>query len=366
MKYIYKVIQIFLLLIVFIFNSCEYRPTAELYGPDFVFDGPWQVNFIGYDVAAGSELFFVNENTGWMFTDPFYSLSQNENWTGLLKTTDGGFSWSIAPLTFQTQFQAYQYNIGNTEYFLDENTGWVLSAQNELYRMSYGTNWQLINSGDQWKNGNGVLEIYFSDINNGWLVSDKSIYKSSNGGYSWTLQYEISSGSSELFRQAHFYNENMGWAMSSHHTIDTTFTTLLNTQDGGQNWNIISKLDTSIYGVVARDMVFTDDQTGWIIFGSNFNFQITSIYKTVNGGITWSPVTSPLIEIFKMVFVNNNVGWIIDFGSIYKTKDGGNSWTQQNYTPIHSGLNDIFFIDEDNGWVSGDGAILLKTTTGGE
>lgn len=78
----------------------------------------------------------------------------------------------------------------------------------------------------------------------------------------------------------------------------------------------------------------------------------------------------PLKDIF---FINDNTGWIVsdrDFATklpvILKTTDGGVTWFQQNHDVFDKFLYSVFFIDENRGYVGGSGDLLLSTTDGGD
>ena len=50
-------------------------------------------------------------------------------------------------------------------------------------------------------------------------------------------------------------------------------------------------------------------------------------------------------------------------GTIHRTTNGGSTWVAQE-RKTHYALNSVFFIDEQNGWVAGDGGNILKTNNG--
>ncbi len=74
-------------------------------------------------------------------------------------------------------------------------------------------------------------------------------------------------------------------------------------------------------------------------------------------------------------FVNDNVGWVVGYeGSIFKTSDAGQSWLDQSINLANLYFFDVFFIDEDNGWIVGHYSvhlggywgIIYRTNDGGE
>lgn len=85
----------------------------------------------------------------------------------------------------------------------------------------------------------------------------------------------------------------------------------------------------------------------------------------------WLRVSSPTINNLKTAhFTDSLFGWAAgDSGTIVHTSNGGNSWAIQNSGIIET-IDDIFFINQNTGWVIangyfGYGTIILKTTNNG-
>lgn len=86
-----------------------------------------------------------------------------------------------------------------------------------------------------------------------------------------------------------------------------------------------------------------------------------------------SPTNIILSEVY---FLNNNTGWIAgDSGTVFRTTNQGLNWTRQS-TYVDNYIVSIFFIDANSGWAlswdvypdSGSylGTIMLRTTNGGD
>ena len=167
---------------------------------------------------------------------------------------------------------------------------------------------------------------------------------------------------------AHFIDDKTGWILGLNFDI-------MKTTDGGKNWapqgHRIEK--------VAYDICFTDKDHGWVVGGAymSANDQSGIILKTDNGGATWRKVLDGKTDGLRSVcFVNNNVGWAVGglpskVGVILKTTDGGETWFKQDCgDPVKEGgtriFEDVWFLDENTGWVVGGKRAVYKTTDGGK
>ena len=83
-----------------------------------------------------------------------------------------------------------------------------------------------------------------------------------------------------------------------------------------QNWKVTTNINATVdfYGVH-----FTDDNTGYAV-GT-----VGSIYKTVDGGITWTAQTSNTTQTLNEIFFPTaTTGYAVgNNGTIRKTVDGG-------------------------------------------
>ena len=80
----------------------------------------------------------------------------------------------------------------------------------------------------------------------------------------------------------------------------------------------------------------------------------------------WSPLSSGVPNnLIGMSFIDDNTGWVSGSGGIIlKTVDGGLTWNTQTSGTVNA-LYTIQFLDANNGYAGGDSNTLLKTTDGG-
>ena len=86
------------------------------------------------------------------------------------------------------------------------------------------------------------------------------------------------------------------------------------------------------------------------------SFSQTSWYNQNSG------TNAILQDVF---FVDQDYGWITGAHIILHTTDGGNTWVEQPAPPNQNFYIDIFFLDRMNGWSCGNEAKIIHTTDGG-
>jgi photosystem II stability/assembly factor-like uncharacterized protein len=124
------------------------------------------------------------------------------------------------------------------------------------------------------------------------------------------------------------------------------------------------------------NMCFTNDSTGYVLYQ---HYQIDTLYhkvlKTTDYGLHWisildiaqenNPLSNYLSDIF---FINEDIGWICGYNMpfIFKTIDGGQSWQQYAVNGADS-FEQIAFANNTLGFAleGFSGSIGAKTTDGG-
>lgn len=67
----------------------------------------------------------------------------------------------------------------------------------------------------------------------------------------------------------------------------------------------------------------------------------------------------------KIQFINETHGWAIGNGVYLYTTNGGENWTVDPDW-INTNYNDIFFVNQDTGFIAAPNGIIRKTTNGGQ
>jgi hypothetical protein len=149
---------------------------------------------------------------------------------------------------------------------------------------------------------------YFCDINNGYISGYNNIYKTVNSCLNWTF---ISTGTYAYNYVLNFLNVDTGYIASGD---DLNPFYIRKTTDGGYSWSNLYQITTPIFAGY-----FINSLTGFI--GRN------NILKTTNGGYNWYIQSSSYNTIlYEIKFINQLTGFAIgDNGIILKTTNGGES-----------------------------------------
>ncbi len=156
-----------------------------------------------------------------------------------------------------------------------------------------------------------------------------------------------------------FLNENLGWAANGYGA------SVYKTTNGGNTWT----LQHIVNGNYFRNIEFLDENIGFL------GTLLGSFYKTIDGGTTWQAVTTlPFtnIAICGLDTVGSNTvygcGAYFEPAYIIKSTDSGTTWQYIDMSEHAIALVEVLFTTENIGYVSGkneNGGIILKTIDGG-
>jgi photosystem II stability/assembly factor-like uncharacterized protein len=183
-----------------------------------------------------------------------------------------------------------------------------------------------------------------------------TIIKSADGGSFWTV---LSSGVTASLKYVHMIDNSNVWVTGAGNTI-------LKSVNGGTSWD--SKPVTGV-SYDWYSCYFYDALTGYVGGGTTTGY----IYKTVNGGGTWSPQTLPadFTYIKDLKFLNQNMGIAVGAnaagnGKIIYTANGGTAWAAQ-YTSAAAStrLYSATLANITTAWVTGNNNTLIRTVNFG-
>ncbi len=259
----------------------------------------------------------------------------------LHKTDDGGQTW--------TNMNNSYYNSISDIFFFNDNNGILLSGTSVRLTFDKGETWDSLVYLPSGSSQNRLTSWAENEIitvgNNG------SIIKSLDGGTNWS---KINNGLDRSINQIGFLNSYDGYAIAGF----TGYTDLYVTDDGGYNWS----LDTVIQNGPFYRM-FIKEESVYLLNNSS------QMMKSVNSGDDWELFEIPDTTdyYYNMQFIDNDVGYLCgNNGILVKTIDGGNTWVDKSLSGDYN-LRQMFFINDNKGWLIDPVArIVLKTINGGD
>ncbi len=185
-----------------------------------------------------------------------------------------------------------------------------------------------------------------------FVANDSSVYRTDDGGTTYVQLMFPPNGNA--------YGVNDLAVVDTQNIYASTYSHLFKTADGGTTWTDV------LAGSNNMGLSFVNATTGWVV-------RYTSAYqilKTTDGGSTWATQISTSTAINNIQFIDVNNGWAVGSnGTALKTTDGGTTWTQTNLGTTYA-VNKVKFISTTTGWIEsadavGWGRVISKTTDGG-
>lgn len=307
----------------------------------------WSTQNTGFSTASrgisGMEVY--DANTAWAFA--YDGATPTNNVQEFAKTSNGGTTWTSGAI-----------NVGNPALTITNisgvsgTTAWVgalLSTSSD----GLGAVYKTVNGGTTWiaqqafsTAGESYLNfVHAFDANNVIVGGDPEnaefeLYTTSNGGSSWTRVLDANLPNPNIGE----YGYNAGYyAVGNNIFFYTNKGRIYKSTDKGLNWTIAftgSTYSLTDFGgaTVNGDMAWSDANRG-IVFKRNFlgtTPTALAIYRTTDGGTTWSTVT------FTGITAANNINDITyvpgtnilvatsssqTTGGSWKSLDNGSTWT---------------------------------------
>ncbi|MCX6135817.1 MAG: T9SS type A sorting domain-containing protein [Ignavibacteriales bacterium] len=234
-----------------------------------------------------------------------------------------------------------------------------------------GTTWQLKTITDATFNLYGIEAI---DSSTAWVIGtissagntgDTRLWKTTNGGSTWTQQLLIADSWADGVR---FLDANNGVAVGDPAVATKSKMTIYTTSNGGTNWTLVPGAGNPAVDSVADEVGITNgvDVVGsafyFITYGNTSSIQ-PRVFKSTDKGLTWT--ASPRIAIdnsygFSMKDATTGITCNINSGSIAKTANG---WATADSMLVFGGVYGLRAID----WIPGTNSIVIvggPTSTG--
>ncbi len=138
------------------------------------------------------------------------------------------------------------------------------------------------------------ISVYFYNESNGFLANSSDLYKTTNGGLSWTL-LDIPQAYDNMI-DIHMLDTNVIWL-----TTDNNYPTgndkegnILKSEDGGSSWEV--KYSLPYLGF--KHFFFLDKIHIWV---TTFN---SLVYRSTDGGETWAESNElDMMNIYGLYFI---------------------------------------------------------------
>jgi hypothetical protein len=283
-----------------------------------------------------TQVFFPSKDTG-------YVVSWGPAAT-IIKTTNGGFNWTIMPTTYSIVFI----------YFTSNNIGYGTTNDKKIVKTTDGgVSWNVQQSFTSYYE---LGAVYFSDSLTGYTTafrtSDKDtlfFIKTTNAGLTWNLTYNV----------AGFFVRPPYSTCISFANRDTGLFVGLDGLNIFRTRNGCVSVDTAYQGGPFSSINFPTINVGYA------GLYPDVLMKTINGGNSWNSVGIPSNNqaITAMDFTSKDTGYIVvtegEFypASIYKTSNGGSSWVfQTTDTTLYS----LHFPTATRGYAAGEDGTILR------
>lgn len=230
-----------------------------------------------------------------------------------LRSFDDGQTWE--------QFNMPGTNI-TAGHFTSEQNGWVQYGGFENNQV-----WVTTDGGESWNLRDAlkhpvISAIEMIDDQIGFLGSRDFVYKTTDGGFTWTALHDNPVNS---ILDLYVVNENELWACENNGFI---FYTL----DGGDFWQ---EIDPAIINSNKTTSIYANHEGKVWVAG-----KYTSIIYSANFGIDWTDqIPNSKATLFQPSFFNEDIGIVGGSdGTLLRTTNGGASWEKIPFT-----TNENFF-----------------------
>ncbi len=279
-------------------------------------------------------------------------------------TQDGGMNWAESathPFAADEDVAAvscFETTRDTTRILVARGTADAGNPAEIAYSDDDGATWHTVNVGSV--NGQYVLDsegLFAYDMYNIWLVTnDGYIYKSEDGGLTWTAQ-ESGTLAPAGYNAIEFVNADDGWAVGDNNAM-------VKTEDGGATWSVVA----GPAGKAADEceaLAVISALRAWIGYSDG------ELWYTKNGGTTWYqrgiPVAATIIN--DIAFYDDLVGYLTyniagPVGGMLRTINGGNDWEVVPGMPTNLGLDGLYVCDHNLafavGPVQGGTGVVIK------
>lgn len=176
-------------------------------------------------------------------------------------------------------------------------------------------------------NSDPLYNVFFRDSLNGWALGNNIAWRTADGGDSWSQISSVPAGS---WRAIDFVSASTAFMGGSGALIRST--------DGGITWQVRTGYPDC---PIVFGMDFWDANLG-LVGGTRISPNDDGIYKTIDGGATWSQVFPQSAN--DVMWLSSTSAIAIVGTNIYRSFDSGNTWMLYG-SGITTGLDKFARID---------------------
>jgi|GEM_PF-1340321 len=315
-----------------------------------------------------NSLSFPTKDFGMAACENYYNhtdTSFTADSSAIILISDSGGTWNYSLILPGVTFKDVQH-INTSTFFA---VGYDTSKQ-------FGVLAKTVDGGNSWDTtlmDAPLLRVSFPSDSVGYLLTkDTFIYKTIDSGKTWiemTHQIYDSLRPPSVFDKIHFVNDTVGFIVF--------WTKLFKTTDGGLSWSIKHSHSNSspwpLYEYIV-DIAFVEgDSTAYLIkeeYGDDFY-----IYKSTDLGDNWIAIDTMVNAFYfsqTISFPTKDTGYISGQFMMYKTVDGGNNWFKQyssngvfSNNDFTDWVEDVYCVDALNCFAGGWGR-FYRTFNGGD
>ena len=288
----------------------------------------------------------VNKDVVWAIADTtFVNPVPSTHSVKLLKTTNGGASWQVSSVA------PAEGRYGLDIHAVDASTAWLAvqrigsSGHSLLKTTDGGVTWT-----EKFNTYAASLFVRFFDAQNGFIWNRHAFAKTTNGGDSWNPTTVAGWSNTEGFLTGSITNS----CITIGDTImgGTSTSRICMSPDRGTTWKFQDLRPLPFFGeqVAILSLAFKDARNG-IAMGWNQTNAITYLAKTTDGGTTWARIeTYPFTVGTSVEYIRgtNNSYMVVDSdGLTAYTTNAGQSWVKIDSTTSQTQR----FLDRQTGWI---------------
>ncbi len=287
----------------------------------------------------------VDENVVWAVVDTNYEGTPMNFTPKFLRTTDGGVTWKVGTVTGVKN--SFLMDIAA----LDSNTAWATTNN----FAGGGGIYKTTNGGASWTRqiSTACVFIYFFDAQNGVQVNLTGIGRTNNGGSTWQTVANVPPALPNEFNL--IYSSNNARAQAGDTIwVGTSKGRVYRSANRGQTWTVAQ---TSLgQNAQIHSLAFRNGRSGLAASaydGTSFKNQMA---ETNDGGVTWTTIPAPASPMLTSITyvpgtANSHVLVSATFrpGSSY-TSDGGATWTNVDNSRYYIA---VAFASPSAGWAGG-------------